>query len=301
MCSSAMPVEMCSEQSIHQLQHLIFPKGKPLLNLKSLYVSALSPKAFMSKPFEAGAVEVFRSLERVELIFRLEREDRYEIHTNGVITAYKDLNRGSLRSSLAAAKDLEYLKISFDDLGYFGPAIDVKAVLGDSVWPKLCFLDLDCMRASDDFVDMLQRQPSVKRLALSFMSLENTNWYTVLKKMRTTLSLIDFLVRGLLEDSTSVHNMVNIDKNAYVDAQVEISMADMLDDYVTQANMLRVDDDDDDDFNPLMDVEWADPDILYDLFGYPEDSDIDMCDLDDGTPSDTPSDEDEDEDEMDVD
>lgn len=285
---------MCSEQSTHQLQHLIFPKGKPLLNLKSLHVSALSPKAFMSKPFKTGAVEVFKSLEHVELIFRLEHEDRYNVHTSGVVTAYKDLIRGSLKSSLAAAKDLAHLKINFDDLGYFGPAVDIKDILGDSVWPKLSFLDLDCMKASGDFVDVLKRQPSLKLLSLSFMFLENTAWPSTLKRMKDKLSLVLFTTRGLLEDLTSLYNTFHIDSTLYAEEHEEMSMSELLNDYVTGNICCGPDDE----FHPLLDIEWAEPDMLYDLFGYP-DSDINMSDMEDVTDSDASSEKDSDQ--MDVD
>lgn len=288
---------MCSEQSTHQLQHLIFPKGKPLLNLKSLHVSALSPKAFMRKPFKAGAVEVFRSLEHVELIFRLEQEDRYNVNTTGIVTAYRDLTRGSLKSSLAAAKDLAHLKLNFDDLGYFGPAVHVNDILGDSVWPKLSFLDLDCMKGSEDFVDMLKRQPSLKHLFLSFIFLENTTWPTTITKMKKTLSLSNFSTKGLLEDLNSLYNTFHIDSSLYADEHAEMSMADILDDFVT-SGIWGSPDDKDDDFHPLLDIEWAEPDMLYDLFGYP-DSDISMSDMEDVEESEVTSDEDCDQ--MDVD
>lgn len=51
----------------------------------------------------------------------------------------------------------------------------------------------------------------------------------------------------------------------------------MVDDFVT-ANLGIWDDDED--FNPLDDIEWMEPDDLYETYGYP-DSDMDLDDFPD--------------------
>lgn len=273
-------MEMCSIESTHQLQSLIFPKSKPLLGLKTLKVSTLSPKAFASQTFRAGALKVFQSLKTLELVFRLERDDRYDLHTNhgnGVATAYKDLTNGVLQSSLAAAKDLESLVINFDDLGYFGSAVNVSDILGDTVWPKLHKLDLDCMNSSGRLVDMLRRQPCLKHLNLSFMVLERIDWVTLLRSMKKKLSLASFSTRGLLEDDNSQYNVYFIDSDAYCAEHIEISMSDMLEDFVV-FNIPGPDDDDlDKEVHPLLHMDWADPEELYELHGFPDDYGSDMA------------------------
>lgn len=250
--------------SIYQLRCLIFPNDQPLLDLKSLDVGALSPLAFNANFLEASGPQMFESLKKLRLSFSLESVSAAsrDAHANGVAGPYSMIERGSLKACLAAAKGLESLTIGFDE---YGPTAHVKHIFGNNVWPNLVKLDIDCMKGDRDFVDLFKRQPSLKRLSMSFMFLEGVTWIATLPDLKSKLgkSLERFTANGLLlEDQGDFYNTASLDEYAYIDNQEEISLADMLDLYVTGSASS-----DDNNFNPLTDVAWADPEMLWDRYG----------------------------------
>ncbi|ETN39681.1 uncharacterized protein HMPREF1541_05907 [Cyphellophora europaea CBS 101466] len=270
-----MPLEMCSFNSIGQLSALIVPKGIPLLNLKSLQVHALSPKFFADEVLMPAITTVFTTLRKIHIVFRLESEDRESIE-EGPKEAYSILTKGTFRTALNAAEGLESLHINFDDLGYWGPVASIRDLLGDSTWKYLRKLDLDSLSGdAKDFMQTFERQPALKSLTLTFIYLEDILWPQMLVKMKK-LSLTEFIARGLLEDGDGIHATTHIDAEAYASDKIQISMCEMLDDFVTCGMG------DDFDFNPLEDVDWEDPDELFDKYGAPgEYSDMDISDLSD--------------------
>ena len=254
---------MTSDQSIIQLTSLIIPKGSPLRGLKSLDVGALNPRIFNTSTFVSSASQVFESLKRLRICFRLQKSDRANMDLGSVSDSYRFLQTSCLKECLAAAKDLESLTLTFDDLGYYGPAIDIKHGFGTNVWPKLTNLDVDCMKGGGDIVQYFKRQPVLRDLSMSFMYLEWVAWKDIVTEMRKELSLDTFTVRGLLEDEANYYSSVDLDEDAYVDDRIEMELAEVLEDYVTETPQPGVDDN----FNPLADITWSDPDSLYTRYG----------------------------------
>lgn len=260
---STMPMELNSDQSTYQLTSLIFPRGSPLRGLKSLELAAVNPRVFNTSKFKSSAAQVFESLRRLRICFRLQKSDKETMDIGTMTNNYCFVRKGCLKECLAAAKDLLSLTVNFDDLGYYGPTIDVKHILGNNIWPKLECLDIDCMKGGADIVEYFKRQPVLKHLNLSFMYLEQVAWRDIIIELKRELSLDTFTVRGLLEDEANYYSAIDIDEDAYVEDRVEIELADVLEDYVTE----KFEPAEDDTFNPLSDINWSDPDSLYARYG----------------------------------
>jgi hypothetical protein len=274
----AMPLDLCTSDTPRQLQCLLLPKASPLLGLESLAVHALSPKFFTHLPEISTIKQVFNSLKILAITFRLESEARDHLAGGNAEPGYHELSE-RLGEILASAQDLEKLKVNFDDLGYFGPTMDVKSIIGDNVWPKLQHLDVDCVKTDAKwFIQALTNQPRLQRLGLAFIYLSSQTWPEMIRDLKTQLKLKEFVTRGLLEDKDNFHCTNDIDSNAYIEDFSEMSLSEFLSTYVTTDIF-----DSGDDFNPFTDIEWRDPDDLHETFGNrgPSYSDIDMFDSDD--------------------
>jgi hypothetical protein len=279
----AMPLDLCTRDTPRQLKCLLLPKASPLLGLESLSVHALSPNFFTELPEICTIKKVFGSLKSLAITFRLEGEERDHLASGNAEPGYSALTKSKLCEIIGSAKDLETLKVNFDDLGYFGPTMDAKSVIGNNVWPKLQCLDIDCVKADGKwFIQALSKQPRLERLGLAFMYLSSQTWPEMIKALKTQLKLKDFFTRGLLEDKESFHCTNDIDSSAYADDFSEMSMSEFLSTYVTTDIF-----DAGEDFDPLRDIEWRDPDDLYETFGSPDmemsehDSDGNSLDLSD--------------------
>jgi len=291
----AMPIDHDTKHTKFQLQHLLIPLGKPLTNIQSLKIHVLSPNFFTGFLPPAPIVHAFRNLRLISLSFRLEKEDRPNLEFMGADFCYSALSKGILRDALAAAKELEDLTINFDDFGYYGSCISAKHILGDSTWPKLQALDLDCMATSQKYLlDFLERQQSLETLSLGFIMLDSGSWPETINLMHKRLTLSLFNAHGILEDVDRMYSMHLIDADLYQDDLTHFTLSEALDMYVR--NVAGDSDeyyDEEDGYNPLHDDNFADPDELRDEYGpfsdddfsdmdcqWPDDDDIDV-DFDD--------------------
>ena len=262
-----LPLEPDTRHTKEQLKALLFRQGQPLTTLRELEVHVMSPKFFTGFLPSHSICQVFTNLKVIDLNFRLERDDRSELDIMTAQTCYGQLVKGHLRDALKAATGLQKLTINFDDFGYFGPCTNLKNVLGDTVWPELDFLDLDCMSTTQEyFINTLKRQPALSKLTLGFFSLEDGHWTTATRLMRKDLHLTLFVAHGILEDPERMHPMHLIDTDAYMEDFAEFSLTNALDMYVT-------DFDSDEDYHPLDDDNFTDPDELREEFGTYMDSD----------------------------
>ncbi|EXJ89360.1 hypothetical protein A1O3_02427 [Capronia epimyces CBS 606.96] len=272
----AMPIEHDTKYTKEQLKHLLFPQGRPLTALHSLEVHVVSPKFFAG--FMPGDLicQAFQNLKVIDLNFRLEKDDRHGLDALTADRCYGDLSKGHLQDALAAAKDLEELTINFDDFGFYGACTNMQQILGDHAWPNLTTLDLDCMSTSESYLlDMLTRQPALEKLRLGFITLEGGRWPTTTMHMRKNLTLIEFSAHGLLEDSEQMYPMHLIDAEAYILDYAHFSLAAALDLYVTDGY------DEEDEYHPLEDSEFADPEELREEYGPFEDTDYSEMDCSD--------------------
>lgn len=274
-------MDVGSNNSSHQLRSFIFPQGIPLLNLKSLHIQGLDPKTFTACTFGGNAIDIFRSLKSLHLVFRLDSSDRLQLDL-GVRFGYDNLAQSDLKDCLAAATDLEDLLINYHDFGYYGPTMDVSKILGNTTWPKLRELNLDCMKTGDDFLEMLQRQPVLEGLSLCFWSLDGPLWADVIEAMKSELSLKTFSATGLLEDNETTYDTTYLDKRAYDRHGVTVSMTNMLKDFVL-GNLDKTEEG----FNPLQDVMWEELEALQDGYGSFSDMDVEESE-DDAAPLDSP-------------
>ncbi|KIV80188.1 hypothetical protein PV11_07707 [Exophiala sideris] len=271
----AMPIENDTKHTKEQLKHLLFPQGRPVTSIRELAVHVLSPKFFSDFMPRNMICEAFRNLRVVDISFRLERDDRFDFTIMSADRCYGDLRKGYLRDALGAASGLEKLTINFEDYGFHGPCADMKYIVGDHVWPKLTYLDLDTMSATEDYlIGMLNRQPSLKTLKLGLITLEDGLWTHATQRMRKDLHLEDFIAHGILEDPVQMYPMHFIDSDAYMDDFERHSMADALDVYVTDEW------DEEDEYHPLEDDTFGDPDDLRDEFGPFTDDEYDEIDSD---------------------
>ncbi|KPI39224.1 uncharacterized protein AB675_5104 [Cyphellophora attinorum] len=275
-----MPTGLCSKPTITQLRRLLIPNG-PLLGLQSLTVHNLSPNFFRNMSIKTHVLNVFKSLQTIRLTLRMEESQREDLQIHGVgpHAAYKTITQGYLHEALAAAQGATSILINFDDLGYYGPATTITAIIGNTVWPKLVRLDLDCIKFTQkQFLDTLKRQPKLSAVFLGFAFLLDSDWPTLLKKLKNcgrnkSLALDMFETMGLLEDSDNCYPVSQIDAGAYADERMEIILSNVINDFVTT----EIWDDDDEEFCPINSFDWQEPDELYHLYGGPE-SDFDYED-----------------------
>lgn len=278
----AMPIEHDTKYTKEQLKHLLFPQGRPLTTLHSLEVHVISPKFFAGYMPRDLICQAFQNLKIVDLNFRLEKDDRHELDILTADRCYGELTKGFLSDALATARELKELTINFDDFGFYGACTHIKHIMGEHSWPNLTVLDLDCMAANEDYLlSTLKRQPALERLRLGFITLEQGDWPSATREMRKSLNLIEFSAHGLLEDPYQMYPMHLIDAEAYMTEFAHWTLAAALDEYVTDI----IDDfDDEPDYNPLEDMEFADPDELREEYGpfdeeFDEENDSDMdCD-----------------------
>lgn len=271
----AMPIENDTRHTKEQLKHLLFTQGRPRSNIRELAVHVLSPKFFSGFVPRDMICAAFKSLRVVDISFRLERDDRFDFSVMTADRCYGDLRKGYLRDALGAASELQKLTINFEDYGFHGPCVDMKYIVGDHTWPKLTYLDLDTMSATEDYlISMLKRQTSLKTLKLGLITLEDGFWTHATQLMRKELHLEDFIAHGILEDPVQMYPMHFIDSDAYMDDFERHSMADALDVYVTDEW------DEEDTYHPLEDDTFGDPDDLRDEFGPFTDDEYDELDSD---------------------
>ncbi|KAK5056562.1 hypothetical protein LTR84_012093 [Exophiala bonariae] len=269
----SLPLEPDTRQTAEQLKAILFHDSQPLASVRELEVHVLSPKFFTGFIPPPQLSSVFVHLKVIDLNFRLERDDRGLSHTMTAGSRYGKFAKGHLREALQAAGGLQKLTVNFDDFGYYGPCTDLKHVLGDSVWPELHFLDLDCMTTSEGYlIDALRRQPALSKLTIGFFTLEDGLWTTATELMRKALHLKLFVAHGILEDPERMHPMHLIDSDSYAENYVEFSLTNALDMYVTDG---VPSDSDLDEYHPLDDDNFSDPDELREEFG-PYDSFDDM-------------------------
>jgi len=274
----AMPVDHDTKHTKCQLEHLILPRGNPLKTLQSLEVHVLSPKFFMGFQPAAKIVEAFRNLRRIDLNFRLEKDERPDLEFMGADFCYAGLSKGILRDALAAATELEDLTINFDDFGYYGSCINVKHILGDSSWPKLKELDIDCMSTSQDYLlNVMKRQRALRRVRLGFIMLDVGLWPHTVNRMQKELKLETFYAHGILEDNERMYSMHLINADFYMDDFARFTLSEALDIYICEESEEY---DSEDVYNPLLDDAFADPEELREEFGpFSDDDGSDMdCD-----------------------
>ncbi|KIX05956.1 uncharacterized protein Z518_03930 [Rhinocladiella mackenziei CBS 650.93] len=258
----AMPIEHDTKHTKEQLRHLLFPQGQPVSTVRSLEVHVMSPKFFTGFVPCDMICQAFQNLRSIDLSFRLEKDDRIDLDIMTADRCYGELSKGYLRDALAAATELQELTINFDDFGFYGACINIKHVLGDHSWPKLTMLDLDCMSTSQEYLlAMLSRQTSLDRLRLGFITLDEGGWPQVTTAMRNDLHLSQFLAHGLLEDPDQMYPMHLIDSDVYMDDFTHFTLTAALDVYVTDQFGEM------DDYHPLEDEVYADPDELREEFG----------------------------------
>jgi hypothetical protein len=219
----AMPMEQDSGPAIVQLKHLVLPAGQPLRNLKSLNVHILSPTFFGSEsPYLLS--EVFQSLRRITLSFRLSHEERSDSQGDDLAECYASILKDKLHGALAAATDVECMAINFVDFFPPGLAINVKQILGETSWAKLKSLDLDSISADEKYLtDALQRQPALRTLALGCAVLKSGTWPSMLESLQN-LELNEFSAGGFFEDESRFYAMDHIDQDAWIDDRMQISM-----------------------------------------------------------------------------
>ncbi|KEF63486.1 uncharacterized protein A1O9_01464 [Exophiala aquamarina CBS 119918] len=264
----ALPLEPDTCHTKEQLKALLVPQDQPLTVIRELEVHVLSPKFFTGFLPSHTICQVFANLKVINLNFRLERDDRNELDIMTAENCYGSFANGHLRDALKAASGLQKLTINFDDFGYFGPCTHLKHVLGESVWPDLDLLDLDCMSTTQEYlIDTLKRQPVLTKLTLGFFTLEDGRWTTATDMMRKELRLNLFVAHGVLEDSERMHPMHLIDTDAYMEDFAEFSLTNALDMYVTDHDL------EEEDYHPLDDENFTDPDELREDFGPYMDSD----------------------------
>jgi len=272
----AMPIEGDTQHTKEQLKHLLLPQDRPLTTLRELLVHVVSPKFFSGYVPRDMLCQAFKNLKIVELGLRLERDD--SLGWGDILPAdrcYGDLRKGYLCDALGAATGLEKLTVNFEDYGYQGPCADMKIILGEHSWPSLTHLDIDCMSTTQDYlIAMLKRQPSLHNFKLGFITLEKGTWTEATRLFRKELKLGYFTAHGILEDSEQMHPMHFIDAEAYTEDFVEMTMADSLDVYVTGGWGLEAEVGDDD-FHPLEQDDFADPDDLRNEYGPFSDDDLD--------------------------
>ena len=182
----------------------------------------LSPSFFASVPASSLA-EVFQSLRRVNLTFRLSHAERANVGDDLEI-CYGDILQQKLSATLSTATELEHLMVNFEDYHLFGPVIYAGHILGECVWPKLKSLDLNYVFFHEKHIsDSLKRQPSLESLELAFAVLATGNWSSLLKSM-SKLGLKSFTPSGVFEDSDATYIMDYIDADAWEDEKLEITM-----------------------------------------------------------------------------
>ncbi|KAJ9642241.1 uncharacterized protein PV06_03199 [Exophiala oligosperma] len=281
----AMPIEGDTKHTKEQLKHILFPQSRPLTNLRELAVHVMSPKFFSDYMPRDMICVAFSNLKVIELGLRLERDEVVTWGDMPADTCYGDLRKGILRDALCAATGLESLTVNFEDYGYHGPCTDMKMILGEHSWPKLNYLDLDCLSTTqDDLLAMLKRQPAIHVFKLGFITLERGSWVDATRRMRRELKLAAFSAQGILEDSEQMYPMHFFDSEAYVDSFLEVTMSDSLDVYVTSrygSNELDHDDDEEDDLHPLEHDDFGDPEELRMDYGPFSDESTDPPDSDD--------------------
>ena len=276
----ALPIETDTRHTKEQLAALLFPHTKPLTNLEELEVHVLSPKFFTGFLPRNGLREAFQNLKSLDLSLRLEKDDRVDLDILTADRCYADLSKGGLRDALAAATRLRKLTINFDDFGYFGPCTDLKHVLGDGVWPELKSLNLDMLSSTQDsLLATFKRQPLLKLLMIGFFTLKDGSWTDTTETMRRELKLDFFAPSGVLEDPERMYAMHLIDSDAYVDDFSEFTLGSAVGMYVT--NDLWAEESDEE-YNPLDDDVFGDPDDLREEYGPFMDSDDDSSEMDCG-------------------
>ncbi|KIV91751.1 hypothetical protein PV10_06258 [Exophiala mesophila] len=257
----AMPVEHDTYYSKGQLKFLLFRHGRPVTTLEHLEAHVVSPKFFTGFLPRESLCQVFANLRVIELRLRLEKDHHRDLDLTTVERCYSGLSKGILRDCLASATKLEKLTVNFEDYGFYGPCTNLKNVLGDHSWPNLTALDIDCMSATQDqLITILTRQPALRDLRLGFFVLTAGKWTDTTRQMQTKLKLDMFCPTGLLEDPDCMYPMSLIQKSTYLLNFARLTMADALSFFVTELNS-------NDDYHPLEDESFADPELLRDEFG----------------------------------
>ena len=184
---------------------------------------SLRPKFFASQP-SSSLAEVFKSLQHVNLTFRLSHAER-EAADLGYEDCYEEaLKGGALFGPLAAATGLKHLTIQFEEHDSPGPVLDIKHILADGIWPQLELLDLDNVSGDGEyFSNFLKRQTSLRDLRLAFATLKTGTWPAFISSI-SKLGLKSFTPMGIFEDSAETFIMESVDVDAWLDERSEITM-----------------------------------------------------------------------------
>ena len=186
----------------------------------------MSPEIFASTPSSVLA-KVFRTLRRVTLSFRLSYAERSDVGDDLKICYEKKL-KDRLNPVLTAATELRHLKIDFEDYSTMGPSVNIKTILGDSVWPKLEHLDLNTISGEEQyFSDALKRQSSLRHLDLGFAVLVLGSWPSLLTSM-TKLGLKSFTPVGVFEGPEETYVLDMVDADVWLEDQLELRMVSSL-------------------------------------------------------------------------
>ena len=210
---------------------------------------------------------MFKSLKKIELTFRSAFEDFDEEDMDEEFW-YRGILDGHLREALMAASELEYLRVNFLGVSYDDhPRLDM--LLGDHVWPKLNWIDVDHLDASDEyFISVLRRHPELLTVYIGYMTLSAGCWYDLTTTLRQDFNLRTFYPVGVLEDPHAVHFADHIDVDAYKADRERFTLGMALDMFVTDQDLYG-----DDDYHPIACSDWEDE---FELKAELEISDDDM-------------------------
>ncbi len=186
----------------------------------------MSPEIFASTPSSVLA-KVFRTLRRVTLSFRLSYAERSDVGDDLKICYEKKL-KDRLNPVLTGATELRHLKIDFEDYSTMGPSVNIKTILGDSVWPKLEHLDLNTISGEEQYIsDALKRQSSLRHLDLGFAVLVLGSWPSLLTSM-TKLGLKSFTPVGVFEGPEETYVLDMVDADVWLEDKLELRMVSSL-------------------------------------------------------------------------
>ena len=218
---------------------------------------------------------VFKSLKRLELTFRSDAEILGPLYMDEQYW-HCGIREGYLREALMAATELEHLRINFQGVSFDDhPRLDV--ILGNHVWPKLNWIDIDHVDVSDEyFLSVLRRHPSLQSVWIGYMTLTTGSWYDLTMKLSQDFALRTFYPVGILEDPTAVYFADHIDVDIYKDEGESWTLGTALDMFVCDM------DDMEDGYHPMTWCEWQDE---YELKAELEVSDDEMS-MSDGSHTD---------------
>ena len=209
---------------------------------------------------------MFKSLKKIELTFRSAFEDFDEEDMDEEFW-YRGILDGHLREALMAATELEHLRINFQGVSYDDhPRLDM--LLGDHVWPKLNWIDVDHLDGSDEyFLSVLRRHPELLTVYIGYMTLSAGCWYDLTTTLCQDFNLRTFYPVGVLEDLNAVHFADHIDVDAYKDDGERFTLGMALDMFVTDQSLPY------DEYHPIACSDWEDE---FELKAELEISDDDM-------------------------